>query len=118
MAGARSPFKTAADGPRIAGPGLPQSMPLPLPDATRGEDVTGTVADHREAPAPLKPQERVQETVQEKPIQGKPAQEETAQDATQDKARGSQEKAQEKIQEKVQAKAQETTQEKIKEKAQ
>ncbi|HWK87740.1 MAG TPA: hypothetical protein VNQ34_09575 [Xanthobacteraceae bacterium] len=57
ISGSRSPFKAAADGPRIAGPGLPQSMPLPLPDSTRGEEITGTIADHGAASVALKPQE-------------------------------------------------------------
>lgn len=68
MSGLRSPFKASAEGPRIAGPGLPQTAPLPLPEAARGEEVTGTVADQRITPEPAVPQaqERAQETVQER----------------------------------------------------
>lgn len=101
MSGSRSSFKAAADGPRIAGPGLPQSMPLPLPDGSRGEEVTGTVADHgadRDATSvALKPQEMVPDRVRDG-------------DKTQESA---QERVQEKAQERTQEKAQ--TQERTRE---
>jgi hypothetical protein len=105
MSGSRSSFKAAADGPRIAGPGLPQSMPLPLPDRTRGEEVTGTVADHGAdsgaTSVALKPQEMVPDRVRDG---------EKVQDSPREKA---QEKAQEKALERTQEKAQ--TQEKVRE---
>ena len=82
MSGLRSPFKASAEGPRIAGPGLPPAAPLPLPETARGEEVTGTVADQRITPEPAAPQaqervqervqERIQETVQEKPQEKEP----------------------------------------------
>lgn len=110
MSGSRLSFKAAADGPRIAGPGLPQSIPLPLPDNTRSEDVTGTIADHG-ATGTLKPQEMAPDMARD-----------MSRDVAQDRARDAEktaEKAPEKAQEiardispdKAQVKTQEKTQE-------
>lgn len=81
MSGVRSPFKAAAEGPRFAGPGLPQALPLPLPDAARSEEVTGTIAD---LPA-TSPAAQIQESAQEK-AQGK-AEQAKAEEHAQEKAR-------------------------------
>lgn len=102
MSGSRSSFKVAADGPRIAGPGLPQSMPLPLPDETRSEDITGTVADHGAAPVALKPQETAPDRVRD----GEKAPEKAPEKAQEIAREVFQEKAQEKAQ--PQEKASET----------